>query len=110
MPLHCLCLASLIKPRCAASRDLLYSAGAAKPQPAAPPAAKRGGPAPPPPMPAGGRGSLIKDAPKQAAAAGPPAGSMNALFSELNKVMGSCICCYSRLALFYEPVVSPASG
>ncbi|CAL8460663.1 g193 [Coccomyxa elongata] len=44
---------------------------------------KRGPPAPPPPMPAGGPGSLIKDAPKKAAA--PAAAGMNALFSELNK-------------------------
>ena len=36
-------------------------------------------------MPAGGRGSLIKDVPKQAAA--PAAPGMNALFSELNKVL-----------------------
>lgn len=44
---------------------------------------KRGPPAPPPPMPAGGPGSLIKDAPKKAIA--PAAAGMNALFSELNK-------------------------
>ena len=52
-------------------------------------------------MPAGGRGSLIKDVPKQAAA--PAAPGMNALFSELNKVllipapthvMRSRLCCY----------------
>jgi len=66
---------------------LLYTGAAKSRAAAAPPAPKPGGLAPPPPMPAGGRGSLIKDAPKQAAAAGPPATGMNALFSELNKVL-----------------------
>ncbi len=66
-------------------------------------------------MPAGGRGSLIKDAPKQAAPAGPPAIGMNALFSELNKVhllipRGPVSAAIAGLRVPHEHVISPAAG
>ena len=77
----CIRLMMFNQPQCHRHADTTKSAPVT-----APPAAKRGAPAPPPPMPSGGRGSLIKDVPKQAASAAPPAAGMNALFSELNKV------------------------
>ena len=92
--------------------QLLLQASQQRQPPTAAPAgapAKRGAPGPPPPMPAGGRGSLIKDVPKQAAAPAAPRHERPVLGAQQGAPhpcprprLRSCLRCYGQFVLSEE--------